>query len=334
MTSPDFLIFGLGPAGCAAAIFAAKAGASVALAGRPNTGLKFGEHLPSEANPLLDELGVRPAAVNCAGVVNWWNGVESSQDGLFHPLGEGRFVGRPAFEKTLLAHARDLGVQVWEGFRLERKEGSTTTLQGSRTVAMRPQTIIDATGRAAAVARQFGARRKRWDRLSAIGLRTASDHPDQWLLVEPVAEGWWYTCPLPGGQRSFVFLTDADLPQFELARTTQGWMELMGPRISRLFDNGAADLLSVAPADSAWTTPSKGEGWVAIGDAAISFDPLASRGLHHALAGAREAVFGLDSGAGRFEKYLKQKSRYYGLERRFQGEEFWERRRFSRVPTP
>lgn len=101
-----------------------------------------------------------------------------------------------------------------------------------------------------------------------------------------------------------------------------------------MFDNGAAGSLSVAPADSGWTTPSAGEGWVAIGDAAMSFDPLASRGLHHALVGAREAVFGLDSGAGSFEKYLQEKSRYYGSERRFQGEEFWQRRRFSRVPTP
>lgn len=327
MTSPDFLVFGLGPAGCAAAIFAAQAGASVMLAGFPVEGLKFGEHLPSEANPLLDELGVQPSAVSCAGVVNWWNGVESSQDALFHPLGEGRFVGRPAFEERLLAQARDLGVAVWEGFRLARREGSMVTLQGPETVALRPGTILDATGRPAAIARQLGAVRKRWDRLTALGLRVPSNHPDQRLLVEPTPEGWWYTCPLPGDERSFVFLTDADLPQFEKARTPHGWRELMGPRMSSIFGDSQTWAPAVATADSANLNPSKGEGWIAIGDAAISFDPLASRGLHHALASAREAVLGIDSRTGGFEKYLTQKRRYYGLERRFEGEVFWERRR-------
>ena len=101
----------------------------------------------------------------------------------------------------------------------------------------------------------------------------------------------------------------------------------MGPRMSSIFGDSQTWAPAVATADSANLNPSKGEGWIAIGDAAISFDPLASRGLHHALASAREAVLGIDSRTGGFEKYLTQKRRYYGLERRFEGEVFWERRR-------
>ena len=111
MTSPDFLVLGLGPAGCAAAVFAAQAGASVVLAGLAPKGLRFGEYLPPEANPLLRELQVTPSALSCSGVRSWWNGAESVQESLFHPLGEARFVNRPDFEVALLHLARAVARQ-------------------------------------------------------------------------------------------------------------------------------------------------------------------------------------------------------------------------------
>ncbi|MCA9778358.1 MAG: hypothetical protein KC800_16640, partial [Candidatus Eremiobacteraeota bacterium] len=232
MTSPDFLVLGLGPAGCAAAVFAAQAGASVVLAGLAPKGLRFGEYLPPEANPLLRELQVTPSALSCSGVRSWWNGAESVQESLFHPLGEARFVNRPDFEVALLHKARELGVRILEGAHLQERSGKRVALSGGE--AFTPRTLIDATGRPAAVARQFGVGRQRVDRLTAVGARIASSHPDRSLLIEAVGAGWWYTCPLPGGKRSVVFLTDSDLPQFDKARTAGGWREFMGPRIEEI----------------------------------------------------------------------------------------------------
>ena len=124
-----------------------------------------------------------------------------------------------------------------------------------------------------------------------------------------------------------MFLTDSDLPQFKQAREPEGWLGLMGPRIQEVV--GVPSLpqtLVIAPADSAYLAPSSGHGWAAVGDAAMSFDPLASRGLHHAMASAWRAVRGENSQSNSFDKYLEQKRQCYLLEHRFVGEEFWARR--------
>lgn len=85
--------------------------------------------------------------------------------------------------------------------------------------------------------------------------------------------------------------------------------------------------LSIAPADSAYLEPTARSGCVAVGDAAMAFDPLASRGLHNALLSARNAVRGNSIGLSTtFQSYLEQKRECYLEERRFIDQPFWRRR--------
>jgi flavin-dependent dehydrogenase len=84
-----------------------------------------------------------------------------------------------------------------------------------------------------------------------------------------------------------------------------------------------------------------GRGWVAVGDAAMAFDPLSSRGLTHALASGIRAGEALDSAlAGEaaaldaygssasdaFREYSRQRAIYYGREQRWPQSVFWRRR--------
>ena len=58
-SSVDFLVIGGGPAGCAFAILAARAGASVVLVERDDyRQVRPGEHLAGRVRPMLDALHV------------------------------------------------------------------------------------------------------------------------------------------------------------------------------------------------------------------------------------------------------------------------------------
>jgi flavin-dependent dehydrogenase len=85
-----------------------------------------------------------------------------------------------------------------------------------------------------------------------------------------------------------------------------------------------------------------GAGWIAVGDAAARFDPLAATGVLHALRsgrGASKAIVSYlqgDDGAlvdfGRselkmFTSYLRIRQHQYALERRFPDHAFWTRRK-------
>jgi flavin-dependent dehydrogenase len=85
-----------------------------------------------------------------------------------------------------------------------------------------------------------------------------------------------------------------------------------------------------------------GVDWLAVGDAAASYDPLASSGLTLALRSGEQATSaivlrqaGERTAAARygralqerFTDYLLQRREYYSLETRWPGSPFWERRR-------
>jgi flavin-dependent dehydrogenase len=88
--------------------------------------------------------------------------------------------------------------------------------------------------------------------------------------------------------------------------------------------------------------PAAGEGWIAVGDAASTYDPLSSQGVMKAL---RSGVYGAyavgdmltswdDTGLRRYrafveselDGYLATRSRYYAEEQRWPDRPFWRRR--------
>src|SRR5207247_2461927 len=79
--------------------------------------------------------------------------------------------------------------------------------------------LVDATGRAAAVARRLGARRLCHDRLvCAYAVLDGERAEDGRSLVESCRDGWWYATPLPGGRALAGFFTDAPTSRAPLGR--------------------------------------------------------------------------------------------------------------------
>jgi flavin-dependent dehydrogenase len=84
-----------------------------------------------------------------------------------------------------------------------------------------------------------------------------------------------------------------------------------------------------------------GRGWLAVGDAAMAFDPLSSQGLMQALAsgiGAGQALSARLTGKvaaigeydiktnDSFREYSRLRAVYYGREQRWPQSVFWQRR--------
>jgi flavin-dependent dehydrogenase len=131
------------------------------------------------------------------------------------------------------------------------------------------------------------------DRLVAFYARflpsgSAPHDEDSRTVVEAAPDGWWYTTLVPSGERVVAFLTDNDLADRVALRSASGFTDLLGE--SRHLDH----LLTShgyrpdgnprgADAGTARLNRFGGPGWLSVGDAALSFDPLSSQGILNAL---------------------------------------------------
>ena len=140
-----------------------------------------------------------------------------------------------------------------------------------------------------------------------------------------------------------AFHTDADLPSAATARDRDAMLRhaASAPHLRELLAsvNFAADQHSgFTAAHSAHLTPCTGVGWLATGDAALSFDPLSSQGLFNALytglAAAETAESHLSNSADALPDYARaiadirttyaeRLAFWYGTETRWRDHPFW-----------
>ncbi|MER8408162.1 FAD-dependent monooxygenase [Mesorhizobium sp. M1307] len=292
----DAAIVGAGPAGCAAAIRLAQAGASVVLFRRMEAfGPKPGEVISSLARETLSELGLLQSfdtlgfPVLAGSISAWDEHLPTSRDGIVDPYGFGAIVDRHRFEDWLIASARQMGVSIQcSGRNLDVKpdrKGWRIETSDRETAVISP-VVVEATGRSSGLLGK--GRRVGTDSLVAIlQYGRQDDVADQRMLVEASAHGWWYAVPLPDNKAVIAFLTDADLlkksagsqrvfVEDELARTSL-LREFSAQLISR-------DYVCGYPANSSIRECINGSTWVAIGDAAATYDPLSGQGISTALA--------------------------------------------------
>lgn len=314
-------IVGAGPAGCAAALELCRLGAAVVLLSDGRDGI--GEQMPPEARPLLQQLALLPLEghLDCVGVrTAWWTETLSDHSFIFHPFGNGWLLDRRAFGLRMRQRAVDAGAVLLEPVRLVTLDRSRDWRLCLDSGEVACDWIIDASGRHAAVARRLGFRRQCFDRQFAIvgWLQTGADDEDSTLTVERRDVGWWYTARLPHGRRVAALITSErpDLICWEKQlRSTRHIAPLLG-------SYSCYGLLVVRPAESSMLERSAGSGWMAIGDAAASYDPIASRGLVAALesgiaaaalvaaSSERLAAYHADL-KQRFDRYLEERNRLY-----------------------
>lgn len=358
----DVVIAGGGPAGAAAALTLAKLGRTVLLANAASRRrVRAGESFAAAAKPLLVDLGVisafeRAQHLACYGNVSVWGRDEPYATTSLHELqGCSYQLDRDAFDGMLLAAAKAAGATLSEQSQValthvdtaRPREVELTTPLGRRQLSC--AWLLDATGRSAMLSRRLGVRRTRLDGLVAFQTRlrsSACTDSDASSIVEATRSGWWYSTLLRCGERLACFFTDADMTNDTGLSSAAGFMAaLEGTNVIADLVKQHGYSCSEAPrgtdASTAWLEVAAGPGWLAIGEAAVSFDPLSARGVASALhagmqAGhAVHATLGGDTGAiGRHLlhqravtcNYLHQLRNVYSWERRWPRSEFWRRR--------
>jgi len=337
----DVAIAGGGPAAAAAALQLARAGLRAIVVERgDDSGDKPGESLAPAAKPLLEQLGIaddlpRDGHLPCHGNRSVWGSDRVDElPFVFSPYGHGWHLDRRLFERRLNERACEAGaVRVTETSVLAVHRAVDVWMLTCRGAleSVQSRFLLDATGRASRIARLLGARRVIDDPLVALVAfyESADADRDSYTLVEAVENGWWYSATLPSNRLAAMFITDppARTSTFDPPPHTRARIELSGHRLTappRVVDAGSARLDHFA-----------GAAWLAIGDAAVSLDPLSSHGLAAALHGgmlAADAILNADPRRyvaaieAMWQGYATMRSRFYAAERRWAGAGFWARR--------
>jgi flavin-dependent dehydrogenase len=284
---PDVLVAGAGPAGAVAATLLARKGCRVVLAdGAGPARHKIGEHLAAGAVHLLRRLRIdfHPERhVPNGGILSCWGSEQLiATDSFNDPEGSGLLLDRTAFDAVLRGNAVAAGAEFRPADVVSvRHDGNwQAVLRDGSAISAR--WLVDATGRRASLARQLGIARRRDARMAAVYRIGASDRPrlDR-TMIEATPNGWWYAAYLPDGRPIAGFhLGIGDAAVF--ARRPDAWLQALNETIhikTRFSPAAFTTRLAPVEAGGACLARFAGDGWLACGDAALSFDPVSGYGM-------------------------------------------------------
>ena len=363
----DVVVIGGGPAGAVTALQAARSGLRVTVvdAGESRRDM-IGETVAPSARAVLERLGLMegflaqdhlPCYANRS---VWGSSRLEEQHFIAEPFGHGWHLDRKRFDGFLLCAARNAGATLQSRASVAAFEPQAAgwllrvATGGSPDAVISTRWVVDATGRASWFARRLRIVRRVDDRLvGLVGFLGASARrfEDTTTLVEAVRDGWWYSALLPDSRLVAVYFTDADLMEANGAKRSDFWSQQISParETSARIDRHGGALpahVRVVSAGSACLETVAAANWLAVGDAAMSYDPLTSSGIVAAMGGGLEgavailrAIGGDRAATARYEmrmheayaRYRKMLAAYYRDEQRWADRPFWKRRSADRV---
>lgn len=358
--SYDVVVLGGGLAGALTTRLLIQAGLSVLLLTKETHAMfKCGESLPPVAMPAIKRLGLMKYLNNdihlaCPGNQSaFGQDVLIDTDFIFSEHGNGWHIDRMLFEKDVLTSIDDvnrLNIFQIDKTALVKNQWHIDFIDNAGIEQkIRSAFMVDATGRAGVLLKKFNIQSKRYDRLAArcvVYDQRADALIDQRTLIESTEQGWWYSAPTPHNKHVIMFFSDTDLPHYKAMKSHKSFYEAINKtkHVKSKLNNFKTSSPSPVFSYSAQTTKGEtvtSENWLAVGDAACSFDPLSSQGMWMALLGAESAaqrVQGFFNGFKQapliyadwvnqqFQHYRTLYKQNYALEKRWSHLPFWKRR--------
>lgn len=315
----DAIIVGAGPAGTALACRLRPQRRVLLLDRAPLRAAaapsRIGESLPGAARVLLQRCGAFERFLAAghtergATVSQWESGEPVWFDHLRDPNGAGWHLDRVRFDADMRATAVAAGAVLIDDcgvLRAARDGENNWQIVGDTSgETYRAPVLVDATGRNAAIARQLGIARRVEDELVCLHAYLPADalDDDQCTRLCADSNGWWYSVRIPSGRRVLAFHLDADDAELRALKALPYLLEKARhhPLLADVLPIDADETVHARPAGSAVldhaAMASTAPGFFAIGDAGLSFDPIASQGIFHALASAESAATAIGAGA-------------------------------------
>jgi len=204
----DVAVLGGGPVGLAAALTLHRySDLSVLVIEKSSYDLpRAGEILSPGIRGLLEDLGV-------------WGPFLA--DGHLPSFGTGWHLDRRRFDQTLADHAEAAGAAVWRAAQahfepINDGRWRLDLVHAGKRRQLEAGFLVDATGKAALVARHCGVKRRFVDRMVAVAAtvelpaRMPSENADPGETCE---QGWWYSARLPSALMTIALMSDTDLIQ-------------------------------------------------------------------------------------------------------------------------
>jgi flavin-dependent dehydrogenase len=348
----DFAVAGGGPAGTSAAISLAQRGRSVVLFERETfPRFHIGESLLATANDSFAELGVAETMAAANFPVKWGaslithdgmsgRGVDfSSASDVARP--QTYQVPRAEFDHILLERAREVGVDVREGHRVNACEFSSDaavldfTSADAATGRVRVHALVDATGRQGLIAKKFDLRTDE-PRLANIAVFShysgvpllEGDRPNDIRIVARHDSGWFWLIPISKELMSVGVVLPKKLFLAMPEASNEERMERAiadTPVVAELMKDAHRQWPVRVEKDFSYSASAyAGDRWILAGDAGSFLDPVFSTGVSIAMESGIEAAEELDRAltrnrfaAHQFRAFSRRQRQRYETFRRF-----------------
>jgi len=321
---------------------------------------RIGESIPPETKPLLLKLGIWQAFLAeqhqpCYGSRSWWGDDRRGyNDSLLNPRGHGWHLDRVKFNLFLAKQGQKAQVSLLThhhfctaaalpngGYRLK-------ILHDNQACYVHADFVVDASGAKCYFAKAQGSHKQ----FSSPLLCSArlyhiidGNHPLTGLTqLEAVPSGWWYAAKLPHNKLIISHTTDHGTFRKLQLKNIKRWNdELMRSTNMKVLVDGTRPL-DIKP--RIYSAPSfvldtlTGKDWLAIGDAASSYDPLMSQGIIKSMSDGLSAAPCIahylqkrESGAledfqsnvkTRHQQYRQMRDFFYSQESRFKDQSYSE----------
>lgn len=293
----DVCVIGGGPAGATAARALARFGHRVVLVEKsPHPNHKVGVSLPPSIVPLLDTLGLRERVEGASfirpeRVVNLWGGAAENVE--LPPGQSGFIVDRARFDQLLLEAAAEAGVKILQPARASRPDCDARGVWNLRvscdagTLGVRAGFLVDAAGRGRALR---GARRRySAPTLALNGYWREASFCGSSVMIEAGPDEWFWGAPLPDGTFNVMVFLDPDRCRAWAGRGADSLYHSLldgSALFSRRGGGRLSGRASCCDASSYAAERPVGEGWIKVGEASFTIDPLSSQGVQAAISSA------------------------------------------------
>jgi flavin-dependent dehydrogenase len=302
--------------------------------------LEIPETLPPSTLVLLESLNLlelfKKSSSKTFGYDSVWNSDTLTTDNFFdhNPYKHGLKLNKTELLNALGELVTDHIIQFNNLIEVELSdENVTVKIESNNAIkTINGGLIVDATGRNRAVLKHLGVADETFDDQVALSCHLPYfKHPKliHRVFVESFENGWGIVSYLNEQINGMTLYTEKGSPILPRLKDYRNWKELLSStKLLKDFLTDDLDRKVVGgKANSSRASQITGSNWLAIGDAAMAFDPLSSHGISNAIYCANVASNAIESYVANdtiatfqnyddticaiFNAYLKQKSKLH-----------------------